>query len=121
MNEKSHVALAQSVCPVCAKVFENGELLLDTRLRATLNRHEVTGFRMCAEHKRMKDDGYTALVGIDEAKSDKPLTPASVWRTGEVAHIRNEVWPSVFNVPLPSQGMCFVDADVLTKLREASQ
>lgn len=117
MNDLSHVALAQACCPVCGNVFDTGELLLDTRFRATLRHKEVTGFRMCPEHQKLKDDGFTALVAVDEAKSQKPLTPASAWRTGAVAHLRNEAWPNVFNVPLPPQGMAFVPPEVIEMLQ----
>lgn len=116
--DKSHVAMEQACCPVCGNVFDTGNILLDTQLRQTLRQKEVTGFRMCPEHQKLRDDGFTALVAIDESKSEHPLTPASVWRTGAVAHLRNEAWPNVFNVPVPSQGMCFVPNEVIDMLQQ---
>ena len=38
MNDKSHVSLEQHVCLVCGTAFDTGAILLDKRLRASMER-----------------------------------------------------------------------------------
>ncbi len=38
MNEKSHVSLEQHVCLLCGVAFDTGNILLDKRLRASMER-----------------------------------------------------------------------------------
>ncbi len=109
-----------AVCPVCAKEHATG-ILFNQRLRHTLDPKTVTGWEMCPEHQKMKDEGYIALVGIDHAKSDVGLTLGGVWRIGMFAHLRGHVWPQIFNVPPPEKKLCFVDKDTLDLLAKIPQ
>lgn len=118
MSEKSFVTMEAAVCPVCGKQHDTGNLLLDQRMRNRFDRQTVTGWQMCEEHQKLKDAGYIALVAIDESKSDRERTLSGVWRTGAVAHVRASAWPKMFNVPMPAQGLCFVDEDVIKLLSE---
>ena len=47
MGTKSHVGMEQNVCPVCGKAFDTGTILLDRRLRNSLERKTVTGWSLC--------------------------------------------------------------------------
>ena len=51
MNDKSHVSLEQHVCLVCGTAFDTGAILLDKRLRASMERHTATGWGLCPEHQ----------------------------------------------------------------------
>ena len=62
MNDKSHVSLEQHVCLVCGKAFDTGTILLDKRLRASMEHHTKTGWGLCPEHQKLADDGFVALV-----------------------------------------------------------
>ena len=42
MNDKSHVSLEQHVCLVCGTAFDTGAILLDKRLRASMECHTAT-------------------------------------------------------------------------------
>ncbi len=44
MHDKSHVSLEQHVCLVCGTAFDTGAVLLDKRLRASMERHTATGW-----------------------------------------------------------------------------
>ncbi|HHW2678374.1 hypothetical protein [Pseudomonas aeruginosa] len=57
MNDKSHVSLEQHVCLVCGTGFDTGAILLDKRLRASMERHTATGWGLCPEHQKLSDDG----------------------------------------------------------------
>lgn len=123
MNEKSHVSLEQHVCLVCGVAFDTGNLLLDKRLRASLQRHTATGWGLCAGHQQLSDDGFVALVECDPQRSGSPaggdrLKPEQAYRTGRVAHIRREVFVRMFNVQIkPDQACVFVEPGVIDQLQ----
>ena len=112
-TDKSYVSMEQAVCPVCGTVHDTGALLLDKRLRATFERHTVTHYAMCAEHQKLKDDGYIALVEC----SNQPRGLDNALRTGPIAHIRATAWPNLFDVPVPSKGLAFIEVGVIEKLQ----
>lgn len=112
-SEKSHVGMGYSVCPVCG-VEHDPVVLLDKRLDQTLTRHEFAGWALCAEHQKMKDEGYIALVGC----SNEPKGLADACRTGDLIHIRASAWSNIFNSPVPPKGLAFISQDAVTKLRE---
>jgi hypothetical protein len=111
----SFVAMEKKACPVCGQTFDSGAVLINTRLR-DIKEPAITGWEFCPDHQKLKDDGFIALVEIDENKSRRPFTPDSVWRTGRIAYVRNEVAAEIFNVPLSDKGLAFVDANVIDKL-----
>ena len=123
MTEKSHVSLEQHVCLVCGTSFDTGSLLLDRRLRASMERHTTTGWGLCAEHQRMHSDGFVALVECDPQRSgarssDGLLKPGQAYRTGRLAHLRREVFARVFDVAVvPDQPVVFVEPGVIERLQ----
>ena len=72
MNEKSHVSLEQHVCLVCGVTFDTGAILLDKHLCASMRRHTTTGWGLCAEHQKLSDDGFGALIECDPQRSGSP-------------------------------------------------
>lgn len=127
MNEKSWVSLEQHVCLVCGVAFDTGNLLLDKRLRASMQQHTATGWGLCAEHQRLFDAGYVALVECDPEHSGLPLAgdrlkPEQAYRTGRLAHVKREAFTRLFNVPLRvGQACVFVDPDVIDWLHRVSE
>ncbi|MDN4290562.1 hypothetical protein OA805_00670 [Citrobacter freundii] len=69
MSDKSHISLEQHVCLVCGTAFDTGAILLDKRLRASMERHTATGWGLCPEHQKLSDDGFVALVECDPQRS----------------------------------------------------
>ncbi len=69
MSDKSYVSLEQHVCLVCGAAFDTGNLLLDRRLRASMEHHTKTGWGLCTEHQKLADDGFVALVECDPQRS----------------------------------------------------
>lgn len=122
MNDKSHVSMEQHVCVVCGERFATGSLLLDRRLRASLSPVTLTGWSLCEEHRRLHDEGYVALVEIDPVRSgvaekDPTVAPDRAWRTGLVAHLKNEVFAQVFSQALAASQACvFVEPGVIARL-----
>ena len=123
MTEKSHVSLERHVCLVCAAEYDTGSILLDKRLRPTLERYTTTGWGLCSEHQKMYDDGFIALVECDPEKSGNPsaadlVKPGQAYRTGRIAHLKREVVARVFNVPIKPDLPCvFVEPAVIEKLQ----
>lgn len=123
MNDKSHVSLEQHVCLVCGVRFDTGAILLDRRLHASMEHHTATGWGLCAEHQKLFDDGFVALIECDPQRSGSPAGGASVkpeqaYRTGRLAHLKREVFACVFNMPIAANQPCvFVEPCVIERLR----
>jgi hypothetical protein len=123
MNDKSHVSLEQHVCPICGVAFDTGSILLDKRLRASMERHTATGWGLCPEHQKLSDDGFVALVECDPQRSGSPagggrLKPEQAYRTGRLAHLKRDVFAEVFNVPIAANQPCvFVEPGVIEQLQ----
>ncbi|SFN99786.1 hypothetical protein SAMN05443579_101213 [Variovorax sp. PDC80] len=121
MNDKSHVSLEQHVCLVCGVPFDTGNLLLDKRLRASMERHTATGWGLCAEHQKLADEGFVALVECDPQRSESSggrLKPEQAYRTGRLAHIKRNLFTQLFNVPIEANQPCvFVEPGVIEQLQ----
>lgn len=123
MNEKSHVSLEQHVCLVCGVTFDTGAILLDRRLRASMERHTTTVWGLCTEHRRLFKDGYIALVECDPQRSGllaggECLEPGQAYRTGRVAHMKREVFARTFDVTIATAQACvFVEPSVIERLQ----
>jgi len=123
MNDTSHVSLEQHVCLVCGVSFDTGSILLDKRLRASMQRHTVTGWGLCPEHQRLFDAGFVALVEWDPQRSGSTagsgrMQPEQAYRTGRLAHLKRDVFAQVFNVPVAADQSCvFVEPGVIEQLQ----
>lgn len=118
---KSHISLESNICPVCGVTHETGALLLDKRLKQSLDRQTITGFSLCPDCKQKHDDSYLALVAIDESKSAKPYRPDTVYRTGEICHIKYAAARQIFNDDLSKYEFIYIEPDVIVKLQEMMQ
>jgi hypothetical protein len=125
MNDKSHISLEQRLCQVCGATFDTGSILLDKRLRASMERHTTTGWGLCPEHQKLFDDGYVAIIEIDPQKTNLSTAQTRVklqqmWRTGRVAHIRREAFSRIFSVSLEADQACIAaEAGVIERLEAA--
>lgn len=112
---KSHVSLEQAQCPVCLAVFDTGSILLDKRLRPSMEKNTVTHWELCAEHKKLFDEGYIALVELTrEPHGGEDVL--RIPRTGQIAHIYEAAWPRIMNVPVPPKKLCVVEPGVVGKV-----
>ena len=119
MSDKSFVTVEQHLCVVCGKPFDTGSLLLDKRMRNCFERTTLTDYGMCPEHANLKEAGYIALVGVDPEKStftNGNINPGDAFRTGQLLHLRASIWPKIFNLPVPPDGVAFVPSEVIQKL-----
>ena len=119
MTERNIAAIEQHQCPVCLRMHDTGNLLLDQRLdRGFKDKHVFTGHSFCPEHQKLSDDGYIAMVEL-QREPQRGEDPLSVPRTGAIAHVKEEAWPNIFSVPAPASRMCVVEVGVIDKLKGA--
>lgn len=121
MNDKSHVSLEQHVCLVCGKEFNTGAILLDKRLCKCLERHTVTGMGLCAEHQKLADNDFVALIECDPERS-KPLNgylkPEQAYRTGRLLHLKRAACAQIFDRPIKDNQFCiFVEPGVIERIQ----
>lgn len=121
---KSHVSMQMKICLVCCNKY-SAAILLDRRMKDSLEPETVTGWGLCEEHKKLFDDGYIALIGIDESKStikaNGNITAEDAYRTGNVCHVRYPVLQGFFNMPInPKLPIIFVEDEVINKLQECT-
>jgi len=112
--------MEQNVCPVCGKAFDTGTILLDRRLRNSLERNTVTGWSLCPEHAKLWEKGYIALVECDPEKSKfsgGTIKPEDAFRKERIVHIRKVVAARIFNVEMTSP-VAFVEPAVVDMLEE---
>lgn len=122
---KSHVSMEQHCCPVCGKTHDTGSILLNKRLKPTMEQYTITGWGLCPEHKALADDGYIALVECDPHKTVVHNDRSSLdqaYRTGVYAHVRREAFNRIFNVPVAEdQHLVFVEPGVISRLQEMTR
>src|SRR3546814_15507025 len=104
-----------------SELFDTGAILLDKRLRASMERHTKTGWGLCPEHQKLSDDGFVALVECDPQRSGSQaggrMKPEQAYRTGRLAHLRRTVFAPVFNVPIADEQACvFVEPGAIDPL-----
>lgn len=122
MNDKSHVSLEQHRCQVCGSLFDTGSILLDKRLRASMDRHTTTGWGLCPEHKQLLSDGFIALIEFDPERSVMlsgavRLNSEKAFRTGRLAHLKREAFNQIFSVELDKDQACvFVEPGIIDRL-----
>jgi len=124
MSEKSYVSMEQGACIVCGHLYDTGTILFDRRLRASMERHTVTCWGLCPEHRRLHEQGYVALVECDPERSGNPdegdvVQPENVYRTGPVVHLKREMFSAMFNRPVELNQPCmYVAPGVVQKLQQ---
>lgn len=126
--EKDFVSMEQQVCLVCGNQFDTGCILLDSRLRPSMERTTVTGIGLCPEHQKLHDDGFIALVAVDPARSstlpDGSLDPTKAYRLGPIVHLKREAAKRIIKLTAElHKPMLFAEAaviELLCKMRDES-
>lgn len=127
--EKSHVGMTQYVCPVTGKTWQGNEILLDKRLRKSLDRYNTMGYKVCPEVQEQIDKDFLPLVECDPTKSDTYIgsdgfnksNPQDAYRTGRVFYIKREAFKRIFNVPEVKQKFAYIDIETGEYLRNMEE
>lgn len=106
---KSYVSMETRTCIVCGEEYKTGSLLFNMRLANTLDEKTMVGMGMCPLHEKMMNEGYIAVIGV-EKECANPI------RTGKICHLRASMWPKIFNIPLPPNGVIFAPEEVMNAL-----
>jgi len=124
---KSYVTMEQLVCRVCGKKFDSGSILMNRNLREVFNHKTTTGYGICNDDQAKINDGFIALVAIDESKSGEHLpngniNPENAWRTGEIAYLKRDVFDAICNIHVDASiPLVFVDPEVIRILERRVQ
>jgi len=120
--EKSHAGLGYHLCPVCTKKHDE-VVLLDKRLRNTLDHENFVGWEMCKEHQKLYDEDYVAFVVIDEEKSPQPFKIETVVRTGQLAHLKITAYNEIFDTEIPDNParIAFCPQELIDMLQNIQQ
>jgi hypothetical protein len=100
MSNKSYVSIEKKQCPICGTLHDVG-ILLDRRLRDSMEQSTVTGYDLCPEHKELHEKGFIALV-VPAISPTEDVTHLKVEtaRSGKYLHIKREVLKNILvNVP----------------------
>jgi len=117
--EKSYVSIEQKICPICLKKFESNAILIDRRMRNSMERNTITGYEICPECKKKLDNGYMALIVSDPSKSKVTNGKSKIedaYRTGEILWIKRDVFNKIFNTD-EKRPFVFCDEELPKKLK----
>lgn len=121
MTDKSYVTMEQRLCVVCGKSYDTGTLFMDKRLRDIFEMHTTTGYGMCPEHQKLKDEGWVALIECDptktKVKNGHVAHVAEAYRTGEIMHMKLAAYEGTFNGPPPPNMVAFIEPAVMKALK----
>ena len=123
MTDKSHISMEQHQCKVCLALYDTGAILLDKRLQPSMERHTVTGRGLCPEHQKLFDEGYIALVAVEQPNDGRThLKQEEAKRTGALAHLRRTVANEIFGTTLPDNlAMVFCEEELISKLKKMTE
>ena len=88
------VAKELAVCPVCGNTHMTG-VLIHKDMKEIKN--QVTHEALCPEHQEMFDDGFIALVEVEDThhKGGKRVPITEPNRTGRLVHIKKDVFDNL--------------------------
>jgi len=115
--EKDFVSLGYKICTVCEKQIDDC-ILMDRRLRKTLERKSFVGFALCKDHKK---EGFITLIGVDSEKSNydgERMRPENAYKTGRVVFLKKEVFAQIFNVQIDTFDFVYVEDKVIDFLQD---
>lgn len=124
MSEKSYVGMAYKVCPITNEEWETGELLLDRRMKDSLEKKTIVGYGFCPEVQEKLDQGYVALVEIDPDKSGdatilrQTMKMEDAYKTGRVAYLRKQIAKDMLGI---TTKMSYIDPKMFEHLIELEQ
>ena len=121
MND-DYVKIATKQCPVCLKIHShNAEIFMHERLKAIPDDKTFTGEGLCEEHQEKFDEGYIALVGVDNEMEGDRLSQEDAHRTGATVLLKRAVFSEMFDTNIdPQLPMVFVEPELIAVLEEWS-
>ena len=120
---KSYVSMEQACCPVCGQLHDTGTIILDRRLRDSMEQHTVTHYALCPEHKELHESGYIAFIGVanNYHPQDNKRHVSDAPRTGEFIHMRRELAKQMIpNIPDDhlAKPLVFITQESIDQIKE---
>ena len=115
---KSYVSMEQKVFEVCGHLYDTNSILIDRRLKESMESYTVTGRGMCPKDQDLSDKGYIALVEISNKQYKENIKQEEAERTGRVAHLKREVARKIFPSLRDGLNMVFMDSEVMNHLEK---
>jgi len=97
--EKSYVTLV--LCPICRK--ENGELLMDRRLKPTFEMHTIVPYGVCDKCRKEYLSKGVLLINP---------------QTCRLMVLKDDAYKGLFNKPIPPQRIAYCEEEVLEKVQK---
>lgn len=125
--ENEFVAMAKKVCIATGKLYDEGGILIDKKLKPISEEKSVVGAGFCPEVQEKIDEGYQVLVGIDSSKSelqaDGTVKPSGAHRTGEVIYLKHKPFREMFQIDVDAEvpPMIFIDETIICTLNEMNK
>jgi len=117
---KSYVSMEQKVCIITGKTYDAGSILLDKRLKNSMDINTITGWGISPEAQDIINDDKIALIGVDESKSkitNGNILPEDAYRTGEIVYIKKSIADNMFNIVI-NNDFIFVDKEVINIIKD---
>lgn len=118
---KSYVSMAQHQCPICLKMHDTGEILLNKNLRATLERKTTTGHSPCPSCQGRLDNDFIALVETRDTNVGQSRAQFDTPRSGNFVFLKREAFARIFDVPVPNPPMAFIEPGIIDKLQALTE
>lgn len=112
---KSYVSMESNQCPICLSLHDTGALLLDKRLKNSMESTTVTGHSICSECQKHLDQDLIAFVEVSNTTNAEMLKDSEAKRTGRYAWVSKNALPDI-----PDSPMLFCDIKVMDILEQRS-
>jgi hypothetical protein len=110
--------MEQNICPICRVTFDTGAILLDRRLRDSMERHTTTSLSICPDCTTQSEDGWIALVGANGPVQDGLLKPQDAVYAAEYLWVKRYVADQLFNVPLDTHPFVYLEPAAIERVKE---
>lgn len=122
------IKMESKMCPVCGVIHEfNTGILIDKRMKdikPNMGDKVVTDYGLCERHQKLFDDGYIALIEIDNTHNDpdaNTLKFKEANRTGNIAFLKRDrvkdIFTSRVNIP-EEQELVFIVTEAFTLIKK---
>lgn len=114
--EKSYVSLEEKICAICGNKHDSGTILLDRRLKDSMEHKTLTGSDHCKDCQAKLDDKYIAMVEVSNEPEGSTIKNEEAQRTGVIIWLKKHVAAQIFNAEFKTP-MVFVQPDVVKYLQ----
>ena len=120
--DKSYVGMEQKICSICGVKYDTGAILLDKRLKPTLEQYTVTGVGTCSSCEEQSGKDFIACIVIDPERSEVPMNGervdhSKVYRTGKMVWIRRRAFKALFGRDEQSKAV-YIPEEVFERLEK---